>query len=425
MALLSEFQRMVPSLLSTDLGTPSGAPFEPWMMDQPSSFYGGLTPRQFLQQQGVTDFSNPNTVIPDPKPGSLMPDSSEIGGFLLAAAPLAAMVGGAAGVGGLSNMAGSGLSGLGGVGAESSMSGFGFGSPESLVGMEGASGGLGYSGQGLSSLGNLGGGGGDFTQLASDAGDEVAWSSQGFQPTMTDDVGGGGFFGGIGSFLSGISPNTWANLAGTALGAGAGLFAQNKAVDAQTQAANNALALQAQMYQQNRADLEPWRNAGVGALNQINAQMPEFTRRFGMADYQQDPGYQFRLSEGEKAINRAAQARGLYDSGATMKALDKYNSNMASQEYGQAYNRFTQDQTNAYNKLSNLAGMGQTSAQQVASLGGQYANQAGDIGLQAGNARASGYIGGANTLANALNQGITQYNQSQQLPYLRNYINYV
>jgi hypothetical protein len=32
----------------------------------------------------------------------------------------------------------------------------------------------------------------------------------------------------------------------------------------------------------------------------------EFTKSFTMDDYQADPGYQFRLSEGEKGINNAA-----------------------------------------------------------------------------------------------------------------------
>lgn len=353
----------------------------------------------------------------------------------------ASIIGGGALAGALGGVGAAGAGGAEGAGALGSLGGdagmfggladleaaypglYGQAAGDAAAGM-GAGGGFSYSGQGLGSALQAAGGGGDgLTQLASDAGDEIAWggANENFQPTMYDTATGEAP-GGLAGFLGGISPNTWATLGGQLLNTGAGLYAQNQAVNAQTGAANNAAALQAQMYAQNRADLAPWREAGVGALGSLTSQMPEFTRRFGMSDYTQDPGYQFRLSEGEKGINRAAQARGLFDSGGTMKALGAYNSNMASQEYGNAYNRFTQDQNNAYNKLSNLAGMGQTTAQQVANMGANYAGAAGDLGLQAANARASGYIGGANTVANAVNQGLTSYNQMSMLPYLRGYL---
>ena len=88
-----------------------------------------------------------------------------------------------------------------------------------------------------------------------------------------------------------------------------------------------------------------------------------------MDDYQQDPGYQFRLSEGENGINRAATASGSRYSGATLKALSRFNSNQASQEYGNAYNRYQTDQGNQFNRLSSLAGTGQTSVAQAGQAG--------------------------------------------------------
>lgn len=107
---------------------------------------------------------------------------------------------------------------------------------------------------------------------------------------------------------------------------------------------------------------------------------PDLTKNFTMADYQADPGYQFRLDQGNKAINNSAAARGGLLSGATMKAIADYNSGAASQEYGAAFNRFGSNRENAsrvyndvysrwndqnntiFNRLSALAGSGQTAS---------------------------------------------------------------
>lgn len=125
-------------------------------------------------------------------------------------------------------------------------------------------------------------------------------------------------------------------------------------------------------------------------------------RRFAMSDYEEDPGYQFRLQQGEQAINRAAAAAGRYDSGRAMKDLNEFNSGLASQEYQNAYNRWNNDNTNIFNRLSGVAGTGQTATNQLAAYGTNMANNVASNTLQAGNARASGYMGQANAWGNAL-----------------------
>lgn len=52
-----------------------------------------------------------------------------------------------------------------------------------------------------------------------------------------------------------------------------------------------------------------------------------------------DPGYQFRLKEGLGAIERSAAARGTLGTGGTLKDLMDYGQGLASQEYGNAFNR--------------------------------------------------------------------------------------
>lgn len=136
---------------------------------------------------------------------------------------------------------------------------------------------------------------------------------------------------------------------------------------------------------------------------------------FGMADFEHDPGYQFRLSEGMKAIQASAASRGGLLSGRALKDIGRFSQNTASDEFLQAYNRFTLNRSNRFNRLASLAGIGQQAtsttaqlgqgsamAQQQALLAGANAGAEGVTG--AANARASGYIGQANAYSSALQQ---------------------
>lgn len=54
-----------------------------------------------------------------------------------------------------------------------------------------------------------------------------------------------------------------------------------------------------------------------------------------------DPSYQFRLEQGNQAINRSAAAKGMLGSGNVLAELAKYGQGMASQEYGNQFNRLS------------------------------------------------------------------------------------
>lgn len=235
----------------------------------------------------------------------------------------------------------------------------------------------------------------------------------------------------------GISAGTY--LAGGAMlgSAALGASASKSAAKTQANAAAQASAIQQQQYAQQRADQMPWVNYGGQGLNELGfrlgvlpslgaddtagqaiqaaqRQNPEFgslLRNFGAADFQADPGYDFRLSEGMKGINNSAAARGGVLSGAALKAASKYNQNFASNEYGNAYNRFNTDKTNTFNRLASIAGVGQTATNQVGAAGQNMANNVSQNTLSAGNARASGYVGGANALTGAIGQGVNSYMQ--------------
>ena len=206
-------------------------------------------------------------------------------------------------------------------------------------------------------------------------------------------------------------PTAGALVGGPLFGAQIQSDAAKSGARAQERALRNASATQLQMFEQQRRDAAPWRRAGIDALSQIN--QGDFDRDFTMSDFSADPGYQFRLTEGQKAIERSAAARGGLNSGATLKALSRYGQGVASDEYQNAYNRFHTDKTRKFNMLSNLAGLGQTANTQLSGAGQNYANQLAANQTGMGNVRAAGQIGRANILSDLIGTGINTWQRQQ------------
>lgn len=178
----------------------------------------------------------------------------------------------------------------------------------------------------------------------------------------------------------------------------------DQAVRGQENAAREASGVQRYIFDEQRKDAQPWRDAGGRALGGL--ENSDFQRDFTMRDFQADPGYAFRLAEGQKAIERSAAARGGLNSGATLKSLARFNQDTASQEYQNAYNRFNTDRDRRFNRLSNLAGLGQTANAQIGAAGQNYANQVGQNTMGAANARAAMTMG-QNQMANqTFSQGV-------------------
>jgi hypothetical protein len=125
-------------------------------------------------------------------------------------------------------------------------------------------------------------------------------------------------------------------------------------------------------------------------------------RPFGTEQFQADPGYAFRQAEGMKALERSAAARGGLLSGGTLKGIQRFGQDLASQEYGNAFNRYQIERSARLNPLQSLMGSGQSATNVMTGNVGQSGqNQQANI-LGAGQARASGYVGQANALSGAL-----------------------
>lgn len=205
---------------------------------------------------------------------------------------------------------------------------------------------------------------------------------------------------------------------GAVIGGVASNMAAGKASDAQVEAGRDSNATQLAMYNQTRADQEPWRQAGATALGQMSAGTApggDFNRDFTLADFQKDPGYQFRMDQGQRGLEAGAAARGGLLNGGTLKALSRYGQNYASGEYSNAYNRFNNDRTQRFNRLSSIAGTGQTAATNVGNMGTQTAYGIGQTQQAIGNARASGYVGQANAINNGISSLSNFYMQRQYM----------
>lgn len=212
---------------------------------------------------------------------------------------------------------------------------------------------------------------------------------------------------------------TWYAVAATAGSALLGGIATNRAASTSANATRQGIEAQQRMYEQTRADQEPWRQAGMTALNQLIPLATNY-QKFGMDQFQQDPGYQFRLNEGLKALDRQAAARGGLISGNAMKAAGRYGQDYASNEYQNAFNRYQAERNAQLNPLQSLAGVGQSATNYLGNAA-QNMGQAQAQGSQSiGNAQASGYIGGANVLNQALQGYGNYYLQNQRNQMLQN-----
>lgn len=197
-----------------------------------------------------------------------------------------------------------------------------------------------------------------------------------------------------------------------------GSQAAKSAAQTQADAARQAGDLQYKMWQEQQELQKPWREAGVDALTQMRsgtAAGGEYMRPFSMADYQADPGYSFRLKEGLNALDRSAAARGGLLSGAAIKAGQRYGQEMASNEYQNAYNRYTQQQGNSFNRLASMAGLGQTATGALGAAAGQYGQNVGNLITGAGAAQAAGQVGAANALSGGIGQGVSMYNFNRMM----------
>jgi hypothetical protein len=200
-----------------------------------------------------------------------------------------------------------------------------------------------------------------------------------------------------------------------------GAASSRSAAKTQAGAADRAAQLQQEQFERTNELQAPFREAGVRALPELEA-ASRYTP-FGMNQFNADPGYAFRLSEGQKQLDRMAAIRGGQISGSSLKAAARFGQEMGSQEYTNAFNRYQTERNARLNPLQSLAGMAQTSTNQLGAAGQSMASGVGEALGAGAQARASGYMGMANAASGGLGQYINYGQQQQQNSLLQQVLN--
>lgn len=189
--------------------------------------------------------------------------------------------------------------------------------------------------------------------------------------------------------------------------------AAKDAASIQSAAGNQASSQVLQQYQQNRTDQAPWLTAGTGAINRLSdltgtsgnttaAGYGSLTKPFTMADFVADPGYQFSLDQGQKALERSSAAKGGLLSGAAIKAAQTYGQGTAAQEYGDVFDRYRTQQSDIYSRLAGLSNSGQSAATNLGAAGATATQNSNEDLLGGANALAAGKVGAANAYSTGL-----------------------
>lgn len=213
-----------------------------------------------------------------------------------------------------------------------------------------------------------------------------------------------------------------------------GYLGATSAANTQANAANNALQFQEQTYNANQPRInaanagfdtaqttannsfQPWLTSGSNANYTMSQLMgggggntqPDYSSFFN------SPDYQFAQQQGQKGVINAANAQGIGLSGGTLKDLDSFNSGLATQQYGNYFNRLMQMSNNGLSAASglttastNIAGGRANLATGAASANNASASTIGNTMQGVGQAQASGIVGGTNAITGSINSGIS------------------
>jgi len=210
--------------------------------------------------------------------------------------------------------------------------------------------------------------------------------------------------------------------------AAAGVYGANQARRAgrdQANAAREGQNVQREMFDKQNELNEPFRQAGLtgqarymelmGLGGNTNALgYGRYSRDFGMSDFQKDPGYDFRLTEGLKELDRRRLAGGGgFRGGAAIKGGTRYSQDYASNEYGRAFDRYQINRSNQLNPLASLAGMGQIATGAMSRDAGDFGARSAASSMDIGNAQGAARMNSANALAGSVGQGMNYYQNSR------------
>jgi hypothetical protein len=148
--------------------------------------------------------------------------------------------------------------------------------------------------------------------------------------------------------------------------------------------------------------IKPYSQLGLQGQQQLATNLQE---GFNPTDLQNDPGYQYRLQQGNEQLQRSLAAQGLSGSGSAIKAAQELGQGLAANQYDTAYNQWLQQN----NQLAGLGGSGQAAAGDMANIYGNQGNIKANASLEKSNIL-------SNTLSSVLGQRIIGYDPTTGRP---------
>lgn len=170
---------------------------------------------------------------------------------------------------------------------------------------------------------------------------------------------------------------------GTDAAAKAGVASQNAAMAAEERMFGKGLDFQKEMWDWQKAQSQPFREAGLGALGTFQDKLKQgFT-----FDPTGDSVYQARVSELDKQLASSQAARGMKFSGSTLKSLRDITAGELGASYGRQYGAWQDTLAN----LGNIVNVGQGSTMNLSNIGAGVSSQVGQGYQNLGSSLAQGY----------------------------------
>jgi hypothetical protein len=159
-------------------------------------------------------------------------------------------------------------------------------------------------------------------------------------------------------------------VAGAKAGSAGSSINEQRAQAIQAEAEKKAIAESEAGFAFQEEELRPFVDVGQESIGTLGEEIDALTRPFTTEDFEADPGFQFRIEQGERGINNFLASRGLAESGRAGKELTRFNQGEATQEFDRAFNRFTVTQGNRFNRLLALSRTGQEATNQLVAARG-------------------------------------------------------
>lgn len=181
---------------------------------------------------------------------------------------------------------------------------------------------------------------------------------------------------------------------------GLGYFGAKDASKKQYDAAMQGLSLQEQIYAKNSANLQPYMDLGAGGASSLASLygLPGSNNPNGQVNWDQflnTPDYQFTQQQGMRALDMSAASKGMLLSGAQSRASQTFGQGLASQQFG-----------NYFQRMLSLAGLGNSAASALAGVGTNAGIGMSNSYGNAGQASAAGTVGGINAITGSLGTGV-------------------